>query len=497
MSVLGTRDLPRAGSAFTLRRRQEPGNPDGKWGGRPSFAEAIRDDRGAILVAGVFMAILLAAGLFFLAGVGRALVYREGLQDSADAVAFTAAVYHARGMNLIAFLNILPAGLLFMLIGVKLVHGIGFIVRVAHCTYGGEACDAATKMENDAIAIENNVFPRVHDMLENLYVAQNSLAVGMPWVGTAHAAKSVVSSGGTAKFGVAVTPSLVGRRTTFLEPSGAEDVVSNPVETLRDVGPWPGLPLEDGDGDNNWQSSCRRNLPLLEEKVREVVNRYGVPITDSTEYVFASLMGGGLCGVDTNSSIFTAVNIDEERALAQRLYPAPKQVLRDATLGSDYFAVWSVVGGHSELHQRINKGVEIAGHGKAQLEEPPSLGDVQVAKAEFYFEPASPSNWRSIEPVAMWTLRWRARLRRVRPPSAEIWEATRGAVSMDVAEFATNRRGAVPGNGSDVALARAEAVRLLDAWFSAQAAGSTPESMNTWFSSQPGAIHRDSMVVVH
>ena len=268
-------------------------------------SRGLRDSRGAVLVAGIFMAALLAGSIFFIAGIGRALVQREGLQDAADAVAFTAAVYHARGMNLVALLNVLPAGLILVLIGVKVIHGIGFVVRLADCTYGGLSCEPARAMENAAIALEQRVFPRVHAMLDNLYVTQNALAVGVPWAAVARSARMAPASGG-ATFGVAVGPSLVGRRTTVLDPFEAEAALAAPPPAIRDVGSWPGLPLADETSSSapgeEWATSCRKNVGLLDGLIRGVIARYGVPATPSTEFILASLASGGLCGQGTNDA---------------------------------------------------------------------------------------------------------------------------------------------------------------------------------------------------
>jgi hypothetical protein len=64
-----------------------------------------RDQRGTVLIIGVFGAALLIGGLYYLAGVNDASRVREHLQDTADAAAWNAAVMHARGMNLVALLN--------------------------------------------------------------------------------------------------------------------------------------------------------------------------------------------------------------------------------------------------------------------------------------------------------------------------------------------------------------------------------------------------------
>jgi hypothetical protein len=90
-----------------------------------------RDQSGAIMIAGTFMAALLAAGVFFIISTGDAIVYRERLQDAADAAAFTSAGVHARGMNLIVVINLIMAALLAVLILMRLVIVILGIAIVA------------------------------------------------------------------------------------------------------------------------------------------------------------------------------------------------------------------------------------------------------------------------------------------------------------------------------------------------------------------------------
>src|SRR3954465_13918874 len=83
----------------------------------------LRDDtRGAIRVMAVFMAVFLVGCLWYLVGVGDAAIYREKMQDGSDSVAFASAVYHARGMNIIAVLNLIMAAALAVLIAFKVAE---------------------------------------------------------------------------------------------------------------------------------------------------------------------------------------------------------------------------------------------------------------------------------------------------------------------------------------------------------------------------------------
>jgi hypothetical protein len=476
-------------------------SPTSTSGGDAGSSRLLADSQGAILVAGVFMAALLAGALFFLAGVGRAVVQRESLQDGADAVAFTAGVYHARGMNIVALLNVLSSALILVLMGVKLLHSIAYSIRIVSCFFGDEGCTPARSLEDASVAIEQRVFPRVHDMLENAYTSQNALAVGMPWVAVARSAKMAPAAGGPT-FGVAVGPSLAGRRTTFLDPYEAEAAVADPTPAVRDVGDWPGLPLVDAstpdDPIADWAAACRRNKPLLDRFVRDVLVRHGID-RETIAYVLRSIEeGGGLCGEGGTQGLFTELAMEAERRTVQRLYRAPKKMAPGVVLGSDAFALWSVVGLHATATAAADRGVERAAHGARPIAPPPAIGDVQVAKAEYYFEPKSAgASWATIEPVALWSLRWRARLRRVRPPTADVREAVARSTALDLAGFASNRQAAATRDGNDAARARAEALRLLDAWFSAGAAGTTAETMNAWLAAQPGVPNAGELSFVH
>ena len=90
-----------------------------------------RDDSGAVMVIGVFMAMLVTGFLYYIVGIGNTLVYRERLQDAADAIAFSGAVVHARGMNLIAMINIVLLLLMTIYLAMRLVERAVFGLVIA------------------------------------------------------------------------------------------------------------------------------------------------------------------------------------------------------------------------------------------------------------------------------------------------------------------------------------------------------------------------------
>ncbi|MBK8169933.1 MAG: hypothetical protein IPK60_06275 [Sandaracinaceae bacterium] len=79
------------------------------------------DQRGAIMVMGIFMAMLMVGFIYYVSGLGQAVLFRERMQDSSDAGAWAAAVIHARGMNIIAFLNMLMGAIAAVLIALKII----------------------------------------------------------------------------------------------------------------------------------------------------------------------------------------------------------------------------------------------------------------------------------------------------------------------------------------------------------------------------------------
>ncbi len=91
----------------------------------------VRDQRGAILLLGLFMAVFLAGCLYYLMGIGEAILQREGMQDAADAAAWNAATLHARGMNTLVLINMTMAALLAILVTLKLVEAVTIVLMVA------------------------------------------------------------------------------------------------------------------------------------------------------------------------------------------------------------------------------------------------------------------------------------------------------------------------------------------------------------------------------
>jgi hypothetical protein len=107
---------------------------------------AVRDEAGAVLVIGVFLAVFLVGLLFYVVGIGETVLRRERLGDAADAVSMASAVTHARSMNLIVLLNQVMAALLAVLVALRIVEmlaTLAILMLLAAAFVGGEAGLAA------------------------------------------------------------------------------------------------------------------------------------------------------------------------------------------------------------------------------------------------------------------------------------------------------------------------------------------------------------------
>lgn len=151
------------------------------------------DDHGAIMVMGIFMCLFLVGALWYIAGVGEALVYRERMQEASDAVAFSATVIEARGMNVIVMLNLLMAAILSIRVAINVVMyatiaaSIVFTalgVALSWCGAGevflamAEACDVFV---SDVLKpLHDVVSPMVNTALEGLDLAEGGVKYATP-----------------------------------------------------------------------------------------------------------------------------------------------------------------------------------------------------------------------------------------------------------------------------------------------------------------------------
>ena len=172
----------------------------------PSTRDLVTDERGVIMVVGVIFSLLLIGCAWFIIGVGNAIAYKENLQNAADSAAFAAAVYDARGMNLLAMVNIIMALTLTMLVVGKFIQIVAVFSALGTCQSSIKAtegicgdpltvagCPAAILVtigicETQCSKINNwksrmKTFDKdLHIALKVMHDAEIGIAVAWPWV---------------------------------------------------------------------------------------------------------------------------------------------------------------------------------------------------------------------------------------------------------------------------------------------------------------------------
>jgi len=344
-----------------------PSGPDG----RPR--DLLRDQRGAIMVMGVFMAVLLVGMIYYVSGIGETILYRERMQDASDAGAFAAAVMHARGMNIIALLNMIMAAVLAVLVALKIVHFLlaaATIVATIICAWcaafgsGCWACGPAVLLEvarEEVAAVIDSVEPTI----ENIVSIAHGVSVGVR-EGYPIAAQAKVIEYGAYTYD---EPTTAGFMYPFYES----------------------LPTEDDDSDLLCRKAGEEAAVLLAPlPFGGIIRPFVSPATGSLAATFSSYF----CGDSADK--------------AQR-------VIEDAELGDENFQVRAFMIGDPPF-ERGEQGVAVAAWGQrddsAIVDGLRELGRVSFAQAEFYYADgdADRREW-------MWHMEWTARLRRFRLPS--------------------------------------------------------------------------------
>jgi hypothetical protein len=226
----------------------------------------LRDERGAIMIVGLAMAVFLVGTLYYLAGLGQAILQREGMQDAADAVAFSAASLHARGMNVIVLINMVMAALLAILVALKLLETLTYVAVVAIAVAGifvpalAGFIPPLKVLGKEVKVAHDRLRPPIDSLLEMLHTLARGVRVAVPAVAQVRVIELVRSHHAPpAEFGFVVPTRLtlptqdgtfdelcaragnyVGQLVTLplavLVPGAVREVVADAVEDLTAAG---------------------------------------------------------------------------------------------------------------------------------------------------------------------------------------------------------------------------------------------------------------------
>lgn len=354
-----------------------------------SAPRLLSDTTGAMMLMSLFLALFLVGALYYILGVGDALLYRRVMQDGADAGAFAASVLAAKGMNFHALLNVVmavTAGILLVIrsaeVLLEIILGVlsGLAASVVLAPKALPLIAALTPAESSVEEIGDAVeqFVRVaHDALD---VAHHAVQRGYPLLAEARAVdamafQDVYDPPVSAGFVVPVLGAKL--------PSGGRGL---PVET-KDIG-----------------TLCDRAANGLRNRLENVNSK--VP-----RWLLRFL--GGV--------VAKALRLGKRRTCDEDVVEPPRGVLRSRADDSE---VWL---GHEEFQYRAyaigddphsgswgtgERGVRVAQGGRTdgrnRVYDSHLVGRIALAQSEYYFDGREDkSEW-------LWKQRWRARLRRFR-----------------------------------------------------------------------------------
>jgi hypothetical protein len=342
-----------------------------------------------MMLMSLFMALFLIGTLYYVLGVGDAVIYRRIMQDGADAGAHAASVMGAKGMNLHALLNVvmaITAGILLVVRSVEVLLEVILAVLyalAASIIFAPKAVPligALTPVESTVERVGDTVEQFVRVAHDALNAAHHVIQHGYPLLAQARAVDAMAfqSAYDPPVAGGFVVP-LLGPRL----PKGGR-----------------GLPVEKDD----IGTLCDRAADGLGNRLENVTSK--VP-----RWLLRFL--GGV--------VSRALRLGKRRTCADDVVESPRRVIESRADGT---LVWL---GHEEFQYRAydigrsphenhwqhgEQGIRVAqggnDSGRNTTHNAHTTGRIGFAQAEYYFDGVEhKSEW-------LWKQRWRARLRRFR-----------------------------------------------------------------------------------
>ncbi len=428
------------------------------------------DNRGAIMVLGIFMACAMIGLTWEFIGFGDAMIWRDRSQEAADSAAFSSAAVQARAMNIIAFLNMvlllmtvvyLAAAFVFNLLDLVLVlvgrsdkNAWGFWPKQCRWHQGeADLVAAAASLigipAEPVLAITNYFCPiasatqPVHKGLKTFITnyrdkvmvpimpkigeLQKLIAIAGPYAGavTASVMAYKYEDWDTPRYGSALSGTMVPASIIPNKNKWKHNGQEYDVEDKR-----LGLPVET----KKMQELCvtagseiaalakeKITIPFIGTVISWIVNGISGAFKNAyckngAEGLFPGIEDGieGIFlwsgpGKDTSPYKFPDGFWEDPEK-----YPGPKHVVPYAENGNDWMQVWGgVYGGNRE--ETAQKKVSVNGFNWDKQGLTQNGFAMYVAQAEMYFD--CDGGWEDAQcnykDLAMYRLNWRARMRRV------------------------------------------------------------------------------------
>lgn len=345
-----------------------------------------RDQRGGIAVAGIFMSAFLTGAVFYSSSMSHTVNHRDGLQQTADAAAFSEAVVSARGMNMISSMNVIMVALSAVELPVRVMKPSYEKVAAMPCA---DPCTCqivadAQRASQQLNTLSQQVEQRVGDMLTGLSEAQIAIAQTSPQLGKQSADKATRDN------------------PEFLQSKQAQIFSSS----LQKQGCRPGLPIQD----DEFTQTCKRAKKYTPELAYKLAD-------ETLDTMKGACKSGPLAMADAQPK-FPTVDQPEFCTEAQKpacggAGPHPKKVVQGASNGSDHMQFWSRVNG--EKSRDASHAIDNFQDKNPRAAQQTS--NVGFAQSEVYFDCTGTFTTCNKEEQAMYDARWLARLRRVKKPT--------------------------------------------------------------------------------
>lgn len=244
-----------------------------------------RDEGGNIIVLYVAASLLLIGMLWAIIGTGARMVQKETIQSSADAAAFSAAVIKAKGLNIIAFCNLVMALLLAIIMLLRLIKGALMIlmgVCLAACfdIFGGEVlcgfAPTATQLYEKYSELESKLEPRIMDAMKGLAKLERGVNTTFPALALVEAYRVGTHESYKRNFG-----------------KGTLVTVAWPLPVGKDLK----LPTKDG----TWDELCDQATDMFDRVLEVALTKIGLPsfvagIFGGAVKMLLTPLKGVLCG---------------------------------------------------------------------------------------------------------------------------------------------------------------------------------------------------------
>jgi hypothetical protein len=438
---------------------------------------------GAILVVGILMGMLMVGALWNLVSIGDAILWREHLQDAADAAAFENAVWNARGMNIIVFLNIVMAAAMAILVALRgtillLTGAIAALhaaklacllawfpsgITQALCALGWTLPNVLQPALTTARNLETSARRSIPRFIDGVKRAQQVVATVSPLVGVKESTLrtsseyNMMAAGlspslapnnvvGAPRIGLGVSlPVEEGAESTLCEKAG-RFVPNELLSLLEAAGVSNSILNAAGGFIRDMAGNIAGSLPsvfcgnmapgdisqlntMLRDAARDSCGaaERGGPLTDQSQVTQEERTER-----ERFSDYWTQENgqdvFNTQRCEDEQFAQASQQAQNQPTEGKKPADVWSYTKNgdffmqswglsfHTPPHQAGNdRGLDFAagGNGAGMLDA--NVHRLGTAQAEMYYN--CEAVWDDCKGDAMWTMNWKARLRRVHNPA--------------------------------------------------------------------------------